>query len=854
MFISLLVINRSHVQASAAYFEFEEEEEKSSPFDVKESGPQIHHFTHDHGVAGSVLAKSVTFRAPDANGDEEYVEKRLRRLVSFDFDLMFPPYDDVFEHLIVSIENGGMESSDVKDEDDENQLRKIYGHSPLSEVKRPESTYSGTGAKDDTLVGGKQESETSPIVSEHENAASIKKGTEGSFGIGSNDQFEPPVTSKNTNIDATDESIEKTAVEGEINEEIDIASVHLEESVLDGPDDNIDENFYRSDEEVILVENETPVDVVDESVQQGMNAMDDSNADTTGIKDSDVNKVDEDTNEGINADQAGDNEVHIGKTSDENSISETGDGEEYVEDIKENDKSAQFGDSDIQVGGSIDHNNSTLVEGSEAKITEAESYKISEGLEVDNEQEQNIPDDSPKEDDFANEDDEKQTEEDRNESLGQNELDPSVQSESSDNSGIEKNDQKQREEDRTESLGEIELELFVQSESSGNPGIEKNDQTQTEESVEESELELSIQSESSVDAGIENNDDNLGAVNEAQGVASKNLHSAEEEIFVEDEEGELFDIEGEKGDGGSYQKDEYIEARKAEGGITGEGTITQVDADVGVNAVKEVNLVDGNTEGIQSYDIMESEESNEETYVSAQSVADPVSEQTQLHENEYHVGSVENNSNDSFLEETEDSHHESLEEEELPPIKQTSVNDEFVSGLDDLDKFMEEVDPPDELDVGAGGLSIQEIILGQGAQIIKTRVRKGLHQLKQMQRQTKDRFDDTKKVLDEKVESALIAIKETKSEGGNLRKAVILVVHKIIHHVKELMDDLGINVGGDSGNDEDQYSPIVIDDDEIAEMRRKLMERKAVQQEQLTARQSFQNAAKEQFKAVDVSP
>ena len=141
--------------------------------------------------------------------------------------------------------------------------------------------------------------------------------------------------------------------------------------------------------------------------------------------------------------------------------------------------------------------------------------------------------------------------------------------------------------------------------------------------------------------------------------------------------------------------------------------------------------------------------------------------------------------------------------------------------------------------MNCSGKSIQEIIMGQGAQIIKTRVRKGLHQLKKIQRQTKDRFDDTKKVLDERVEHALIAIKDSKSEGGNLRKAIILVVHKIIYQVKELMDDLGINFDGNNGNDEDQYSPIVIDDDEIAEMRRKVMERRAVQQEQVTARQSF---------------
>ena len=37
-------------------------------------------------------------------------------------------------------------------------------------------------------------------------------------------------------------------------------------------------------------------------------------------------------------------------------------------------------------------------------------------------------------------------------------------------------------------------------------------------------------------------------------------------------------------------------------------------------------------------------------------------------------------------------------------------NAEFVSGLDDVHKFLEEVDLPDELDVGAGGTSIQEVL------------------------------------------------------------------------------------------------------------------------------------------------
>ena len=51
-----------------------------------------------------------------------------------------------------------------------------------------------------------------------------------------------------------------------------------------------------------------------------------------------------------------------------------------------------------------------------------------------------------------------------------------------------------------------------------------------------------------------------------------------------------------------------------------------------------------------------------------------------------------------------------------------SVNAEFVEGLDDIDKFLEEVEPPDELDVGAAGSSIQEVLVGQGAQILTKHV------------------------------------------------------------------------------------------------------------------------------------
>lgn len=56
-----------------------------------------------------------------------------------------------------------------------------------------------------------------------------------------------------------------------------------------------------------------------------------------------------------------------------------------------------------------------------------------------------------------------------------------------------------------------------------------------------------------------------------------------------------------------------------------------------------------------------------------------------------------------------------------------SVNSEFVEGLDDIDKLFEDVDPPDEFDVGASGTSIQDVLMGQTIKIIIKRVKIGAH-------------------------------------------------------------------------------------------------------------------------------
>jgi hypothetical protein len=83
-----------------------------------------------------------------------------------------------------------------------------------------------------------------------------------------------------------------------------------------------------------------------------------------------------------------------------------------------------------------------------------------------------------------------------------------------------------------------------------------------------------------------------------------------------------------------------------------------------------------------------------------------------------------------------------LKREGVARIKK-SVNSEFVEGLDDIDKFFEGVDPPDELDVGAGGSSIQDVLMGQGRQILFKRIRLAFQMIRRAVASTKNKIGST---------------------------------------------------------------------------------------------------------------
>lgn len=187
------------------------------------------------------------------------------------------------------------------------------------------------------------------------------------------------------------------------------------------------------------------------------------------------------------------------------------------------------------------------------------------------------------------------------------------------------------------------------------------------------------------------------------------------------------------------------------------------------------------------------------------------------------------------------------DEDNETPIDSSSpkltANDEFVRGLDDLHKFLEEVDPPDELDVGASGLSIQEVLLGQGVTIIRTRVQKSLDHLQRSFRTLKSKgthqWNKVKDIIDDNFdinveEAALSAIERMEKPyqkvrnfvSGNRGKMenVKKVLNKFVSNFQSFFSRFGA-INGDDNEDDVSFDDLQIKDDDLAEMRRRILQR-----------------------------
>jgi hypothetical protein len=128
----------------------------------------------------------------------------------------------------------------------------------------------------------------------------------------------------------------------------------------------------------------------------------------------------------------------------------------------------------------------------------------------------------------------------------------------------------------------------------------------------------------------------------------------------------------------------------------------------------------------------------------------------------------------------------------IDAAKPKSVNHEFVEGLDDIDKLFEGVDPPDELDVGAAGSSMQEVLMGQGGRILLKRISIGAKLVKKttisLKNKAVKRFQDKdfKVTLPEKEEALRIAKQVSKQTA----QWVWTSSQQVFHTVQAILDDM----------------------------------------------------------------
>jgi hypothetical protein len=136
-----------------------------------------------------------------------------------------------------------------------------------------------------------------------------------------------------------------------------------------------------------------------------------------------------------------------------------------------------------------------------------------------------------------------------------------------------------------------------------------------------------------------------------------------------------------------------------------------------------------------------------------------------------------------------------VDEERTEEIKQKCANSEFVDGLDDIDKLFEEIEPPDELDVGAVGSSMQEVLMGQGSRIVLKRVLMGIEYIRRFAVATKDKIMNY--VLDEEGNFVLF-------EKDEVRHAAEWIVDRskeLFQSAKDLMEGIFDSFGNESEDD-----------------------------------------------------
>ena len=885
--IAVLLLSTS---VSASGYPGDDAEDEDLHLDINSSKPQIRHYETAH--AGSIMAKTTKFRSAD--------EEIQRRLVAYDLDPILPPYDNVFDELVVKPETaddnftGAREAIDEENEDeshnDSNEGEDVTSAdvqsaerqteidiTPEPDTKESESDIVNVITEEteeaeivvvpetETLVG-----ESEAIVEQLGNSDEVLVEETEAETIDSNDAALSEVTAAESNVsDVLTEEVEAIEEETEIPEEVATESSQDEET--DATDRTtsatVNETPTQEEEEVLVVVVDSAV--VDEDAEEDMSIIDESKSDDIAATSStDVGEVvnENELQEEPVQDLSKSNDVEDAVASEEDKTEEENAdiisipheqepelGEHLVEEELENTKE-EVTNNEESMGNNPSEEEApeeTIVDNTTTDVS-LETEGTDESVEIDTTATAELLDEDVNDIAQAGEEENNNIEESSEEGEP-TEIVEDVEESSEENEPTENFEDVQvadverssDEEEVTEIVEDIQV-----ADAEGTP--DEEELTEIVEDVQIADVteageESDLRSDSAMDA-VQMNEDSLQSEGESTAEVSK--VDNEQNIQQEDTEDSVVEVN---------ETDEVVDAVVDEVVEAVDEFVDEVVDEI----VDDVNSADVEppTEDSPTFETPESEviepaDQSEDTIEDFDETNSAQKHDTKVEE----VSLVEEAEELPIDEEdasTFEPQQQQQQQQQQPPVPKPSANDEFVRGLDDLHKFLEEVDPPDELDVGAAGLSMQEVLMGQGVEIIKTRVEKGLGHVQRSARTLKtkglQKWNGFKEVLDdqfdvnvdgmalsivEKLEGPYKNAKELTSNAIELfsknrhkldgvLEVVLDKVGKVISKAKAILTDFGIlDSDYDEYEDEDiSFDGLENNGNDMEEMRRKYLER-----------------------------
>ena len=898
VWVAVLFSSAQCHQVAANGFPRDVVEDEDLHFDINSSKPQIRHFGRIH--AGSTMAKVTKFQS-----ESDDIQKRL---VAYDLDPILPPYDKVYEQLVVKLEEK------VKDEDENEtstleEEQESFGDSSAVEGQIDDKQAE---ERDKNEIAGIVESANDVILEERdlmkiqvddeqsEEGDSIEKSTDDANDTNGNDTSELTSAEENdgdviTIIDEELEEVESLEGEAESSEEGIITSLQSEplissefktdavESSIESNDaidesstgeessedasietqESPDESKESSDELVSADEISIDAEAKKES-EEIVDTVDEEELDSGEVTDtSDVEKSEDYQQEGVIESLA--DPPKVVPESDTNGSEEPSTDYEVagdsVETLDSNVEEVAISEISATEEGTPQEEEETVDPISSIVQEDLDSLEIGDETGVgDNEEEEEVTIEIKEIAADASADNTVIVEDNAIEDVGTNtSASNEVHQEAERVDHDTDNHIEAIETDKYDGLADnIDSnegeDTPVVVDANAEEPVEGSDQITSASHLEQAEdvkdnADVKKHEEEIIDDGLEQSEEaeiDGNVYNYEELVIDMDVQQSEEEIPDAVDAAEIVDSNS-LVDSTSEEEVEATEVTEAQSDNSEAPTDYESIND------EEPALDESNVEEIESSPVIYEEEPGEEAApedaTGTSSSVDSESGQDELSEDSQDLeGASTIIGNDGDTDDTEIEMNEQ-EPQQIPSIPKPTANEQFVNGLDDLYKIFEEVDPPDELDVGASGLSMEEVFKQQGVTIIKMRVQKGVEQVKKslatLKKKGRKQWSTFKEALDDKfdfnVDEMAVSVVErleepyqkTKvffSENRGKFDGLTKALDKVVTKAKSILSRIGIidsddDYDYDDEDDDSSFEGLQINDDDRAEMRKKLMER-----------------------------